>query len=171
MAELAGNNIVLESVKTTNVKQIIDWSIDSNDSYFRLNSVLPISSEDLILELNASTRNLFVVKDSKNNNIGLIKSYNINTITRRALLSFTMQPSNNNTKLMQEATEIIIDRLFTKQNMTKIYTHTLQHEKEMKSVLAKLLFKKEGSLKEHLYMNNKYYNMDIFGLTKEDYYQ
>jgi len=132
---------------------------------------LPLTSEDLLLLLNSKTTQLFIIRDRRENRIGLIKAYNINTLSKRANLAFTMLPSGNNTKLMQEAAEIVLERLFSKTGITKVYLQCLNRELEYKVVLTKLLFKKEGELKEHLFRQGKYYNLEIFGLSKEDYYR
>jgi len=72
---------------------------------------------------------------------------------------------------MQEALEVVLSRVFEKQKISKLYLHCLTHENELKIVLNKLLFKKEGELKEHLFWNNNYHNVEIFALHKEDYYR
>jgi RimJ/RimL family protein N-acetyltransferase len=132
---------------------------------------LPITSEELVLELNASGRFLFVVRDKKNNKIGAVRAFNLSATAKRGSIAFTMQPSNNNAKLMQEALEIVLVRLFEKQEITKLYLHCLEHEAELKVILAKLLFKKEGQLREHFFWNGKYHDVEIFALSKEDYYR
>lgn len=171
MVAITGDNVILDSLKTSDVLQVIEWSKNSPESFFLLNSILPITSEDLILELNSTNRLLYVLKDKKGNKIGLIRVYNINTATKRASIDFTMRPSQNNTKIIQEALEIVLQRLFEKQNITKIYNHCLKQENELKIVLTKLLFKKEGDFKEHFFWNNAYHDVEIFALAKEDYYK
>lgn len=171
MVEISGEQVILDNLKTSDVRDVLEWSKNSRDSFFLFNSVLPITSEDLILDLNAQDRFLYLVRDKKNNKIGLVKVFNINSLTKRASISFTMLPSRNNTKLMQESLEIVLERLFEKQSSTKIYTHCLKSELELKMVLEKLMFKKEGVFKEHFFWHNSYHDVEIFALNKEDYYK
>lgn len=171
MVELAGEYVKLDNLKTSDVRQLIEWSKNTRDSFFLLNSVLPVTGEDLVLELNAADHFLFIVQDNKNNKLGAVKAFNLNSVSKRGNIAFTMQPSNNNTKLMQDALEVVLARIFEKQAITKFYLHCLSHENELKLVLAKLLFKKEGHLREHYYWNNNYHDVEIFALNKEDYFR
>ncbi len=171
MTELAGNTVSLTNFKTSDVLQSIAWSISSPESFFLLNSVLPLTSEDLVLELNTPDRDLYLINDKKGARQGLLRIYNINKINKRALLALTLLPSGNNAKILQEAGELAIEKLFSKDGITKIYAHALSYEQEYKLILNKLLFKKEGTLKEHFYFDNKYLDVEIFGLAKEDYFK
>lgn len=169
MVEIIGNKVTLELVKPVHLSLITGWSIKCRDSFFLINSILPISGDDLQLELATPGRSLYLVKDIHDQPIGMVKTFPVSTSTHNAGLAFTMQPSNNNTKLMGEAAELAADRLFKKQNIQKIYTHSLPREAEYKTVLLKMKYKKEGVLREHLFINNTYHDLEIFSLSAEDF--
>lgn len=170
MVEIVGEHIHLESIRPSDIPQIIHWSAKTRDSYFLLQSILPISSDDILLALADATQQIYkIMKDATP--LGLIKMYHLTPGAKRAHIACTMYPSNNNKKLMQEACELLCDVLFTKQNLHKIYCQTLPYETDYKSLLTSIHFQKEGAYKEHLFLNNTYYDLEIFGLTRERYYQ
>lgn len=172
MVEFAGDNLVLTSVKTVDVKQIIEWSRLSRESFFMLHSLLPLASEDIIIEMNTPNQFYLMVKEIKTQKSqGLVKISNLNSPGGICSLGFTMRPSNNNIKLMQEALELLLERAFSKHKARRVYVDLFPDEKESKELLTRLLFIKEGRLKDHLYTKNKYHDLELFALDKTEYYK
>ncbi|MDR1998023.1 MAG: GNAT family N-acetyltransferase [Candidatus Margulisbacteria bacterium] len=172
MPRLNGSKTYLEPVKPQNLAQIRGWSIKTRDSFFLNKTTLMVSTDDLAI-LTSSLNHQFYMLYAANNNtpLGVLLFSNIHNPRHIAEVSLTMQPSQNNTKLLRDALETGLNNLFTKGLAEKIYCHCLPHEEELKKVLLDCRFKKEGQLKEHLFFNNKYHDQEIFGLPKKDYYQ
>ena len=99
MPEITGDNVSLESLKPRDIAQVIQWSTKTRDSYFLMHSILPVNSEDIAMELGSPSVQLFMIRDRQDKPSGLIKTYGISILAGRGMLSFTLQPSNNNTKL------------------------------------------------------------------------
>ncbi len=172
MVEFAGDNLLLTSVKTSDVQQIIEWSRAYRESFFLLRSFLPLASEEIIIELNTANQFYLIVRELKTEKAcGLVKISNLNSPSGLCHLSFTMRPAENNLKLMQEALEIILDRAFSKHKARRIYVDLFPEEKESKELLTRLLFVKEGVLKEHFYTKNKFLDIELFALDKAEYYK
>jgi RimJ/RimL family protein N-acetyltransferase len=170
VVEIVGEHLHLESLRPVDIPLMIHWSTKTRDSFFLRDSILPISSDDILLSLADTAQQIYkIVKDTTP--LGLIKMYHLAPEAKRAHLSCTLGPSDNNKKLMQEACELLCNTLFTKQQLHKIYCQTLPYETDYKAILTSMRFQKEGTYKEHLFLNNTYYDLEIFGLTRERYYQ
>lgn len=70
------------------------------------------------------------------------------------------------------ATEIVaamIDFLFQKINLNRIYIRYIEGNTRSYNLFSKLGFKHEGCLREHVKRNHKYLNMNYMGLLKSEY--
>lgn len=68
-----------------------------------------------------------------------------------------------------EAMKLIIDYAFLQLNLNRIYTECLPEHYFAPHSLYSLGFEKEGSQKEAIYKNGRYYDMDLYALMRKDY--
>lgn len=170
MPRLNARNVYLDSVKPQDIAQIRAWSIKTKDSFFLNGSTLMASTDDLAILISSLNHQFYMIYN-KTQPLGVLLFSNIHNTRHIADVSLTMQPSQNNTKLMKEALETALNNLFNKSSTEKIYCYCLTHEQELKKVLMDCLFKKEGQFKDQLFFNNKYHDQEIWGLSKKDYYK
>ena len=171
MPRLDGSKVHLESVTPQHIAQIRGWSIKTRDSFFLSKTTLMASTDDLALLISSLNHQFYLITDHSRTPQGVLLFSNIHNPQHIAEVSLTMQPAQNNTKLMRDALETGLTDLFGKKNIRKVYCHCLTHETELKKVLLECLFKKEGQFKEHLFFHNKYNDQEIFGLSKKDFYK
>jgi len=164
MSELTGKNVFLESVKPSHHKQILLWSVNSNESYFILSSLLPKTSESLALELHQRNAEYFMVYGAKEEVAGLIKAYNINEQAKRADISFILKPSGFNMKYYKDAVAVLVDHLSKKKGINNVFMNCLSYENDIKKVLVDADFVRVGAYKEHLFFKNKYVDLELYRL-------
>ncbi|MDR1323571.1 MAG: GNAT family N-acetyltransferase [Candidatus Margulisbacteria bacterium] len=171
MPRLDGENIYLESVKPQNIALIRQWSVKTRDSFFLNKTTLTVSTDYLAMLVSSLDHQFYLAHNRGGQPLGVLLFSNIHNPQHIAEVSLTLQPSKNNTKLLQETLEVGLINLFSKTNLVKVYCHCQPHELELKKILLECFFKKEGQLNEHLFYNNKFHDQEIFGLPREDYYR
>ena len=164
MQELIGKNITLVPVRPMHIAEICVWSESLAESYFLLDSALPLSTDRLALEIADKARQLFIVQDSKGISQGIIKAFNLDFTHKRGALHFTMRPSKNNTKLMGEALLLLCATINKKQGIINFFTQCFTTETEYKKVLAQAGAQLAGTLRNHSILNGTSVSVDIMQL-------
>ncbi len=68
-----------------------------------------------------------------------------------------------------QAISLMVEHAFSKLNLRKLYTGMIKGNEASKKVFEKVGFKVEGVLREHFYLNGKYYDSYRCGLLRRDY--
>ena len=68
----------------------------------------------------------------------------------------------------EEALRLVLELLFGEQNLRRVYTYLMDHEKNMVALFEKTGFKKEAVLPERLFYGGKYHPVSIYGLLGEE---
>jgi diamine N-acetyltransferase len=64
---------------------------------------------------------------------------------------------------LTESLDLLIKFLFASENLSKIYTHISDPFDEIKQVLEKLGFIKEGTFREHRFVKGQYVDTQVYG--------
>jgi [ribosomal protein S5]-alanine N-acetyltransferase len=101
--------------------------------------------------------------------IGTISLNNINYLHRKCSISgFIGEKKYQSLKPFIEANKLLIKHAFEQLNMNRIYGGSMR--KSVTDMFVKLLkFENEGILKEDVFKNNKYYDVYLIGLSKNNY--
>ena len=68
-----------------------------------------------------------------------------------------------------EATKLIVDYGFNMLNLNRIQLHVNAENEPAKAVYKKIGFKHEGTLRQAMYKNNKYYDFWLMSILAEEY--
>jgi len=104
----------------------------------------------------------------KTNIIGTA-GFNNYTTLHRANIGYDLQKAYWNKGYITEALKSIIDFGFSSLDINRIEAEVMQGNTSSKKVLEKLGFIKEGVLREWMLWNNKYYDMTMYSLLKNEY--
>ncbi len=114
---------------------------------------------------------LGVVEKQKNLLVGMVSAYNINYISRTCYVSVITdlrKKDINRLQIFKECQDLLIDHLFFKLNLRKIYTGAT--DKKLSDMTIKVWgFKKEAIFEKHAYIDGKYEDAFVLGLFKEDW--
>ena len=114
---------------------------------------------------------LGVVEKKNNILVGMVSAYNFNHISRTCFVSVItdLRKKNINRLLVfKECQDLLIDHLFFKLNLRKIYSGA--SDKKLSDMTRKIWgFKREGIFKKHSYIDGKYYDSYLLGLFKKDW--
>ena len=113
---------------------------------------------------------LAICLKEKNNYIGNVNLNNIDWINRNAEFSIFIGEKNEWGKgYAQEATKLMLNFGFRQRNLNRIYLTVLENNNPAISLYNKIGFKKEGVFREMLFKDNKYYNLIIMSILKNEF--
>lgn len=69
-----------------------------------------------------------------------------------------------------EATRMMVDYAFNMLNMNRVQLHVNAENEPAKAVYKKIGFKHEGTLRQAMYKNNKYYDFWLMSILAEEYF-
>ena len=104
------------------------------------------------------------------NVIGTI-GFNNFTKRHRANIGYDLQLEYWNNGYITEALKVIINFGFNQLEINRIEAEVMLGNTSSEKVLYKLNFMNEGILRQWMYWNEKYYDMTMFALLKEDYHK
>ena len=118
-----------------------------------------------------------IVIFDKNGNekfIGYCGLVNIDHINKRAELSFLIKPERTSKReVYQEdftaALRVLCEYGFNQLNFNKIFTETFSFRKYQIEILEKFGFRKDGILREHQYVNGKYWDSIIHSMLRSEF--
>ena len=101
--------------------------------------------------------------------IGAIGFNDWNRYNNRAEISYDLNRIYWKKGIMSVAMEKILEFGFNKIGINRIQASTLTENKASWKLLKKFKFKHEGSLKQYRFHNNRFYDIQMYALTKDDY--
>ena len=117
-----------------------------------------------------------VIFDKGNNEefIGYCGLVHIDHINKRAELSFLIEPERTSKReVYQEdftaALRVLCEYGFNQLNFNKIFTETFSFRKYQIEILEKFGFRKDGILREHQYVNGKYWDSIIHSMLRSEF--
>ncbi len=176
---LKGKNVILKVLTEEDIHNSnwYGWFNDEETTEFMQKHYFP-NTKELQLEflrknINTSNTKLQLgICDTKGEPIvGIVSLNNIDYINRKAGISMIIgEAKYRKVKYMVEAFGLLIDHAFNSLNMHRIYGGTMINE------VAKLLcrtfnFKREGILRQDVFKNEKYNDVYLIGLSREEFGQ
>ncbi|MDA9838877.1 GNAT family N-acetyltransferase [Candidatus Pelagibacter sp.] len=114
---------------------------------------------------------LGVVEKKNNTLVGMVSAYNINYISRTcnvSVITDLRKKNINRLQVFKECQDLLLDHLFFKLNLRKIYTGAT--DKKLSDMTMKIWgFKREAVFAKHAYIDGKYEDTFILGLFKIDW--
>lgn len=130
------------------------------------------SMREYIDRVNSSRNSLVlaVVLKENDKHIGNISVQNIDYINRTGEFAIIIGDKSSWGKgYSSEAGKVIIKHVFSQLNLNKIYCGTSEKNVGMQKLALKLGFKTEGTRRKHLYKNNQYNDLLLYGLLKDEF--
>ena len=63
----------------------------------------------------------------------------------------------------------MLEQLFNEKNLSRVYTHIAAFDKDVEQIFVKENFKKEASLRQHLFCGGTYHDVFVYGLLKDEF--
>jgi RimJ/RimL family protein N-acetyltransferase len=113
---------------------------------------------------------LLVIKNKDESKIGLVVHYFSHFVMRNIEIGFMIAEAKERNKgYITEAAKLMVDYLFTTQNISRVQATTNVLNKPAQRVLEKIGFKKEGQLREALFTAGKFHDVYVYGITRKEW--
>ena len=172
---IEGSKIYLSQIEHEDIKGIMIWR---NNQMNILRQSKPLNMEDQEIwwksvSLSKSMR-LFSIINNHEEMIGYCGITNINEDCLRGEISFLLNPkikenSEEYEEIFLEVLKMLLNFGFNELNLNRIFTETYEYRKNHIVTLEKAGLIREGTLREHIFKQGKFYNSVVHSIIMGDY--
>jgi len=167
---LNGELVSLRELEVSDLDQLFLW--DEKDELYLFQGRYKFASQE---DLKANfigysfSQKIFVISTDKNP-IGLVSSWAYDHRNRTCEFYAKIYDKGIDPQAyLAESLDILVKFFFNHENFSKIYTHISDPSDPIKPVLERLKFVKEGTLREHRFVQGQYVDTLVYGrLAQED---
>lgn len=116
-----------------------------------------------------SSQTFMIVLKDDNAPIGVIVYDNLNSLNRSAEISWYLDPDDDLELKPAEGIELLLGYLFAYRNLNKVATSVRDGDKERVKLIEKIGFKKEGTLRQHHFFENKLHDVHLYSILRFEY--
>ncbi|MDD3284536.1 MAG: GNAT family protein [Patescibacteria group bacterium] len=173
--QIKGNKINLRPMKISDVDSIVENINDKLIARYTQRLPYPYFKKDAIdfikkQKIGKDTKLNLGIQDKKSGKIiGGIGLDEINQKNKSAVLGYWLGKKYWGNKIMTEATKLIINYAFKNLKLQRIQATVMHPNIVSMKVLEKNGFKCEGILRKKILKNNKWMDIHVFGLLKNEF--
>lgn len=171
---LEGEKVRLWAVEREDLLKNYIWQNDPNVIY--LAGLRPYPKSFFEIEnwyndlLSNPTVKSFAIKTKEGEYIGNIELSEIDFRIRKAELGiFIGEGDFLNKGYGRDAVNVLLKFAFKQMNLNRVSVKIVEYNQKAVEFFQECGFQKEGILKQAFYYDNKYYNIILYGLLKEEY--
>ncbi|MBT5772300.1 MAG: GNAT family N-acetyltransferase [Flavobacteriaceae bacterium] len=170
---LTGNSVYLRGLEKDDLIYLKEWLCDEKVTHYLESGVWPLSIEQLdkqyLNELNNNISFLVILKN-QDKPIGWGGLYDINWIKRSAELRFFIGDTKfwNMTSAL-ESFKLLLEYSFKKLNLHKVTAGANVENKNSWKIIERIGFVKEGTIRDTIYRNGKYYDAYFYSILRNEY--
>lgn len=171
---LIGRKIYLRQFLKEDIStKYLNWINSKKNNFYLETGKIPVSFRDLenYYKTNLKSKNsiLFAICDKKNNHIGNCSISQIDWINRRCSYGRLIGEKNSIKGAGTEALELMQNYVFKELNLNSMWSGVCEDNIPSKKSNLKAGMIKTGYFKEAFYRSGKYYDVEIFSITKSKY--
>lgn len=167
---LTGKLVKIRALETSDEDLILKWRRGQDEKCKFLGLVggdLLIGKSDLFY---TNTSKNLIFEEISGTPIGAIRLDNMKWNERNLAIFLGLgEKEYQGKEHPQEALKLIIGYLFREENFNKVFTYILDYDRYSLELFEKLGFKREATLKEHLFYEGGYHDVYIYGLLREEF--
>ena len=110
----------------------------------------------------------YLIRTNSGDAAGLIITDNEKNEDRNIALYLDLK-DNKYKPEAQDALAAMLDQLFNEKNLFRVCTYIAGFDKEIEHIFVKENFKKEATLRRHLYCDGAYHDVFVYGLLKDEF--
>ena len=174
---LEGKNIYLSPLsKEDDVGDYTQWLNDQETTFWMYCGKFPSSAQALRKYIDDYNKckdgillGIFARKTAAH--IGNITLHKIDSKNRCAEIGILIGDKKSRGKgYATQALKLVVEHAFYKLNLRRLFANIVENNKASIKIFEKTGFKKEGTLREHFYNGDKYYDCYFYGLLKDEYH-
>jgi RimJ/RimL family protein N-acetyltransferase len=172
---LEGTRIALRPLEESDLPMVTRWRNRKDiRRYFFDKSLLSLSGQKAWFEsyLTHSDRKIFIaVLLETGEPVGMIGLYRIDVNNRKAEIGSTIvgDPRLWGKGIAREMIRLLLDHAFTDLNLNRIYAYAMTHNQGSIRSKLKCGFLQEGLLRQDHYMDGRFVDVLLFGITRQDW--
>ncbi|RXK82795.1 GNAT family N-acetyltransferase [Filimonas effusa] len=174
--QLETERLLLNELQETDLQNLVQYANNKKVSEYTLNLPYPYKEEDALYWLDTVRKGFehksqffFAIRLKEDGEfiggIGLVPDQR----HKRAEIGYWLAEPFWNRNILTEAAMAVIDFGFNAMELNKITAHYLEGNPASGRVMQKCSMEKEGELKEHIYKDERFYDIEIYGLTRSSY--
>lgn len=167
---LSGEKVNLRRIEKADLWHLWEWH--EKDELYLFKSIKSFVSWDEIHDNYYeyfAWKGDFIIQDKENGILGICSYHNVNWKNRSCSISFRMQDGYYDFLLSVDTVYVLASIIFNDLNLIKIDTFVPQVASFNIQTFEKAGFLQEGILREHVFRDNKYLDIHIFSLFREDF--
>ncbi|MBL6784925.1 MAG: GNAT family N-acetyltransferase [Rickettsiales bacterium] len=170
------DNFILREQSVEDYQDFFDYFSESDVSKHILSNIpntLAEAKVEIQYWINLYQRRLSVywaiAERNSNKMIGAIGYNDWNRYNNRAEISYDLSKAYWRMGIMTKAMKVVLDYGFNTMNINRIQASTLEVNKPSWKLLKSCGFVHEGTLNHYRFHDGKYYDIEMYGLTKSMY--
>ena len=174
-AFLVGEKTYLRPVELSDTPWIQQWHNDPEIRTLARMGELPVTymkEEHDISNAKASEDEVYLIimEKSSDRPIGFVRLNFIDPVARNMWLRFVIGDTKAFGKgLARDALQQVLQWLFAEQNIHRVTLETYETNERAIRFFERLGFKREGLVREAVYIEGEYYNIIAFGILKSEF--
>lgn len=170
---LNGNSVYLRGLEKDDLIYLKEWLCNEKVTHYLEFGVFPPSIEQLAKQYDNESNNdisFLVVLKNRDKPIGWGGLYDINWIKRSAELRFFIGETKfwNMTSAL-DSFKLLLEYSFKKLNLHKVTAGANVENKNSWKILERIGFVKEGTIRDTIYRNGKYYDAYFYSILRNEY--
>ena len=150
-----------------------EWMHDDNVIEFFSNNFKEKTLDDVIdfiKKSNEDSKNLnLAITDDNDEYLGTISLKNIDYKNKNAEYAISLRRTAIGKGISKKATDLILEKAFKEEKLHKVYLCVASDNIRAIKFYEKYGFIYEGTFKEHIYRNNKYFDLHWYAIKGDNY--
>lgn len=170
---LTGKSVYLRGLEEDDLVHLKEWLCNEKVTHYLEFGAWPPSIEQLTKQYVSDTKNevsFLVLSKNRDKPIGWGGLYEINWIKRSAELRFFIGETKFwNMTIALESFKLLLDYSFKKLNLHKVTAGANVENKNSWKIIERVGFVKEGTLRDAVFRNGKYYDAYIYSILEKEF--
>ncbi|NFG40028.1 GNAT family N-acetyltransferase [Clostridium botulinum] len=169
-----GSQIFINKIDLTELLYIYNWSSKEVQGKMTCRPIINRNRDESIKLynslLNSDTVYIFALYNLNNKELlGKITLFDYNSRNKSLEIGYYLLPEFRKKGYMNEAIKIILNLLFLKTDINKVYAQTASFNNDSNALLKLNNFKLDGILREHHELNEVFYDDYIYSILRNEF--
>lgn len=166
----------LRPVRSSDAKITVAWRNDPDVRDFALGHRYPVT---IAMERRWYAKALagdgkeahFAIEDARDKRlVGIVSLMDINLISRHACFGIVIGEARRQGRgIGRDATRLALRFAYGSLNLHRVYLYVPAYNVRAKRLYRQLGFKREGVLRDHVFMGGRYHDVDVMGLMAREF--